>query len=66
MTTVDEIKVAVEHLSMDELTHFRIWFAEFEAKLWDDKIERDIISGKLSQFAEEALTEFQVGKCTEL
>lgn len=66
MTTIEEIKFAVEHLSKEELIDFRMWFAEFEAKSWDKQIERDIKAGKLNQLAQQAVQDLFENKCREL
>jgi hypothetical protein len=42
-------------LSPEELAEFRSWFEQFDAALFDSRIERDILAGKLDRFAAEAL-----------
>ena len=66
MTTIQEIERAVSHLSADELQAFRRWFEEFDAALWDKQFERDALSGKLDDLANQALADFEAGKCSEL
>ena len=66
MTIIEEIKYAIEHLSREELTDFRAWFVEFEAKNWDERIERDIKAGKLNQLAQQAVNDLFENKCREL
>ena len=66
MTTIEEIKSAVEHLSKEELIDFQAWFREFEAKNWDEQIERDIKAGKLNQLAQLAIKDLLENKCREL
>lgn len=39
MTTVDEIRAAIEHLPKDKLSELRDWFAEFDAAEWDRQFE---------------------------
>jgi len=51
MHAIKEIERAVANLSRDELTLFRKWFNEFDAKIWDEKFEQDIKSGKLDKLA---------------
>lgn len=66
MSTLEEIEHAVAELSQDDLQAFRHWFAEFDAALWDSKIQRDAADGKLDALAEQALSDLSAGKCVEL
>ena len=66
MSTVEEIKSAISHLPHTELTRLRTWFEDFEAKEWDQQFEEDVQDGKLDKLAEQAINEFQEGKCTKL
>ena len=54
MSKVEEIEAAVKGLKDEDLARFRRWFAEFDAELWDRKIESDARAGRLDRFAEEA------------
>ena len=47
MTKIEDIEKAVEQLSPEDLAKFRAWFDEFDARLFDAKIERDAKAGKL-------------------
>jgi hypothetical protein len=53
-------------LSPEELSVFRAWFAEFDAKLWDQEFEQDVVTGRLEALAEEALRDLREGRCTDL
>jgi hypothetical protein len=66
MDTVSEIEKAIAHLKEDELARFRLWYEEFDAKLWDMQFERDVRSGKLDRIAEKASADYQAGKSSEL
>ena len=66
MTTVGEITGAVKRLPKKELTRFRKWFVAFDAALWDEQFERDVLGGKLDKFAREALRDDKAGRTTEL
>ena len=35
MNTFHEIEDAVRNLSLEDLSAFRLWFAEFDAGVWD-------------------------------
>jgi len=66
MGSIDEIKSAIAHLPEKEFNSFVDWFQEFEEKRWDKELEKDIAQGKLDNLANEALNEFDTGKCSEL
>jgi hypothetical protein len=66
MTRVEEIKSAVAQLPRSELINFGEWFRRFEAQVWDAQLDGDVKAGKLNRVAEEALTDFKAGRCTEL
>ena len=66
MTTVKEIEEAVANLAKPELDKFRLWFEKFDAEVWDKQFEDDVRSGKLDQLADQALKDFEEGRCTKL
>ena len=66
MTTVAEITGAVRKLPKRELARFRLWFAEYDAALWDAELERDVADGKLTKFEREAIQDSQAGRTTDL
>ncbi len=66
MLTTQEIEQAVSRLPSEELTRFREWFDEFDAKVWDMQFEADVKSGKLDGLANQAIADFRAGKCKEL
>ena len=66
MTTVKEIESAILRLSPEELAALREWFEEFDAQMWDKQFEEDARSGRLDKLAEQAIADFQAGKCREL
>ncbi|HLP57425.1 MAG TPA: hypothetical protein VK186_01280 [Candidatus Deferrimicrobium sp.] len=63
---VQEIENAVTHLPEQELDEFRIWFEKYDAAFWDKQFKQDVTNGKLDHLAEQALMDFDEGKCTEL
>jgi hypothetical protein len=65
MTKIEDIEKAVEQLSPEELAKFRAWFEEFDAHLFDAKIERDAKAGKLDKLAAEARDNHAVGRREE-
>ena len=66
MSTVQEITEAVRQLSPKDLAAFRVWFAEFDASIWDRELEEDVAAGRLDKLAEEALRDLREGRCTDL
>lgn len=66
MSTVHEIEHAVRGLSPDELSRFREWFIEFDARAWDRQLEADVAAGSLDDLAAEALEEHRAGRTRPL
>ena len=64
--SVTEIEQAVQRLSPEELARFRAWFAQFDAQLWDQQIERDVAAGRLDALADQALRDLRTGHVNEL
>jgi hypothetical protein len=54
VTKIEGIEKAVEQRSAEDLAKFRAWFEEFDARLFDAKIERDAKSGKLDKLVADA------------
>jgi hypothetical protein len=66
MATIQEIQAAVSQLPPEDLSAFREWFAEFDAKVWDHQFEQDVAVGRLDALAEEALKDLREGRCRDL
>ncbi|MEH2413749.1 hypothetical protein [Nostoc sp.] len=66
ISTLHDIECAVSQLSPEELAAFRVWFAKFDADLWDQQFETDVAAGRLDALAEKALQDLRAGNCTEL
>ena len=64
--TVTEIESAIEKLPPKKVAELSEWFAEFEARLWDEKIAEDLQNGKLQKLIDEAQKDFAEGKCQSL
>ncbi len=62
MSTVDEIKQAIERLPKEEFWHLSSWVIQRHENEWDRQLERDIQAGRLDRFAQEALQEQREGK----
>ena len=66
MSELEKLEERIRHLSADELKEFREWFAEFDARVWDEQIEADAKAGKLDKLVSEALSEHKSGRRREL
>jgi hypothetical protein len=66
MSRVDKIEGQVKELSAEELQVFRVWFASYDAEVWDGQFEADVKAGKLDKFAERALRDHAAGRSTKL
>ncbi len=66
MTKIEALEREIRGLSAQELTEFRIWFAEFDAALWDIQLEADVAAGNLDALADEALAEHRAGRSRKL
>ncbi len=59
--TITELEQAVTQLSEQELAHFRAWFDEYYAQVWDKQIEDDAKSGRLDKLIAEVNEEYKTG-----
>lgn len=66
MTTLDDVKTAITRLPREQLASLRAWFAEFDAKVWDEQFAEDVAAGRLDALADEALKDLREGRCKEL
>jgi len=63
MTSVEDIKKAVEKLPQDKLAKFRTWFVEFDAAFFDKKPKRKAADGKkLDKLAEKAIKDLRAAR----
>jgi hypothetical protein len=65
MTKIEDIEKAVEELSPEDLAKFRAWFEAFDARAFDEKIERDAKSGKLDKLMADARANHPAGRREE-
>jgi hypothetical protein len=66
MGKVQKLEQEIQELSNAELSAFRKWFAEYDARAWDRQIEEDIQGGKLDALAEKALKSHSSGDSSKL
>jgi hypothetical protein len=64
MSSVTDIERAIEGLPPAEFAKLCEWFANLDAKRWDEQFERDISDGKLDAFADEASRDLKQGRAT--
>jgi hypothetical protein len=61
MTKIEQIQSSIEQLSAEEIAELRERLEERDARLFDERIERDAKSGKLDKFAAEARSNLKAG-----
>ena len=66
MSTLEEIEAAAQQLPPAKRAEFRAWFLSFDATDWDQQMEDDMTAGKLDWLANEAISDSQAGRCSEL
>lgn len=66
MLTIEEIKSAIEKLSVQEFIELRNWIIEKDWENWDKEIEEHSRQGLLDFLIEEALEEKRAGKLKQL
>ena len=66
MTTVEDIEKAIEKLGTREFDRLRLWFEEYQAARFDERIARDAEAGKLDHLADAAVSEFRKGRARDL
>lgn len=65
MSTVDEIEAAIQALSPEERARFRAWFADYDAKQWDEQLSEDASSGRLDWLADEVASDRDANRLTD-
>ncbi|MEW6710973.1 MAG: hypothetical protein AB1403_14195 [Candidatus Riflebacteria bacterium] len=63
---VKDLENAVMNLPEEQLQKFREWFDRFDAKNWDEQIEKDARSGKLNSLIDKAIGEHKNSKKKKL
>lgn len=66
MIKIEEIEKAIGSLSSEEIVRLRAWFDELEARMFDERIERDAKAGKLDELAARGLADHKAGSSREL
>lgn len=66
MGAVEKLELLIKSLSAEELAKFRVWFADFDAQVWDRQIETDTAAGKLDRLIEESMADHRANKSRPL
>jgi hypothetical protein len=66
MSTVEEIKIAVQKLSLEEKAEFARWFHGWQDDPWDRQMAQDIAAGKLDKLLAEVDEDTRAGRLREL
>jgi hypothetical protein len=64
MSTVAEIKSAIQKLDSKEVYKVGDWLDEFRERLFDEHIEADAKAGRLDKMIAKAKTGYRAGKAT--
>lgn len=64
--SVKEIENAITQLSPEELAELSAWFADYQAKVWDEQIERDLDEGRLDVLLAKVDEEYEAGEANPL
>lgn len=56
---VEDIEEAILKLPPEDLSRFRVWFAEFESGMSAPKTGQQAVATKLGRFAGKAIAEFR-------
>lgn len=66
MTKLEQIQSSIEGLSSSDVARLREWLDELDARLFDEKIERDANSGRLDSLMEKAKGNMRAGRGEDL
>lgn len=66
MSKIESITRAVQDLTRSERARLRVWLDQYEAKLFDEQIERDAEAGKLDKLLAEVRERHMTGQREEL
>ncbi|NQU10271.1 hypothetical protein HQ590_05750 [bacterium] len=66
MSTLEEIKQAVSHLTLAERAEFAKWFNGWEDDDWDKEMQADARAGKLDSLLAEVDADIRSGTLTDM
>ena len=62
----EEIETAIAQLPASEVAKLAKWFEEYQAHVWDERLEQDVEAGRLDGLMEQAEKDFEQGQCDPL
>jgi hypothetical protein len=66
MSKLEQIEAEILTLPVDEFKRLRRWLSDVDYQRWDGQLEQDVAEGKLDALAEEAIAEFNAGRCKSI
>ena len=63
--SVNEIKKAIGHLSVEERLELMQWLNQSTDDEWDQQMKRDAAAGKFDRLIKEGETDYREGRTTE-
>ncbi len=63
---IEDIEKAISELAPHDLDRLRRWFEELDAHLLDERIERDVASGKLDKILADVEANHKAGRRQDL
>ncbi len=66
MSELEQLEKRIAKLAPREFAQFRVWFLDFDARVWDQQIEADAKAGKLDDLVGEAVADYKAGKTREI
>ncbi|MEQ1862195.1 MAG: hypothetical protein ABMA13_19945 [Chthoniobacteraceae bacterium] len=66
MSTVAEIRKAIEELSLEERVELFASFTRFEDDAWDRQMKADAEAGKFDEMHRQAIEDLRAGRCVPL
>lgn len=66
MSTVQEIKDAIERLSFEQRAELAAWLHGWKDDEWDQQMKRDIASGKLDNVLREVDDDIRAGRLRDM
>ena len=64
--SIDQIKEAVEKLSVEERAEFAAWFHGWNDDEWDEQMKRDVADGKLDDVLREVEDDIKAGRLRDM
>ena len=64
--SVKEIENEISRLPPKEVAELSTWLTEYQARLWDEQIERDLEAGRLDGLLNEVAKEVEAGMARPL